>query len=118
MQNIIRLILEYSQKNKFQAAIGNFMSNLVLNEIKIEQLKANFKLLDSNKDGTLDRQEVRMALESIMDQTEIEAFLKEMYEADTNNDGLIDYQEFTLHAETNMGGQTKTACLRLFKKMD
>ncbi|XP_053132495.1 parvalbumin beta-like [Hemicordylus capensis] len=74
-----------------------FFAKAGLNNISDEKIRKAFGIFDKNKDGFIDRNELKKFLKTFssdardLTDEETEAFLKE---CDTNGDGKIDFDEF------------------------
>jgi len=59
-------------------------------------LKSFFHRYDKNKDGTIDRYELRLLLKDVGEDMNEEAFDKFLKEIDTDGSGIIDFNEFAV----------------------
>jgi len=74
--------------------LGDFIVALNANIIKQKNMRKIFDMIDADKNGTLDRYEIKMAFAMLgkpFTEADVEALMKE---ADLDNDGIISFDEF------------------------
>ena len=95
----------YDRKNLKLIKYNNLMSNpiteLLNDTVKLNELaKSAFAAVDTDNSGTIDTNEVRAVLNSVVEERgapkpseeDVKAFLENF---DTNNDGVLSLEEFT-----------------------
>jgi len=74
--------------------LGDFIIKLNGNIIKQKNMRKIFDMIDADKNGTLDRYEIKMAFAMLgkpFTEADVEGLMKE---ADQDNDGIISFDEF------------------------
>ena len=61
---------------------------------QVTELEGAFKLMDTNSDGFITRDELTTLLKSVDSNVSDDVVTEMINEADTNNDGKINFQEF------------------------
>ncbi|CAB4001422.1 calcyphosin-2 isoform X1 [Paramuricea clavata] len=97
---------------------------LVRNQLKRRGVKTmtglgrHFQSLDTTGDGTVDKDELKEALEQFNIQIPPERFDEIWDVVDANHDGALDYDEFTRNFIGEMNERRKALVLKVFRKMD
>ena len=111
--NIVEL-KNYKNNNNFKRFILTCLATR-LKEQEIKELKETFLELDSNKDGTLTPEEVKMSLKKFMGEDEIEKIFSEI---DTNNSNQIEYTEFISALIEKKEYLKEEKLIEIFKTLD
>lgn len=84
----------YSEFNKFQQGIVNFLTYTHSDKNEVNRLSEIFKQIDENNDGKLDVDEITKYIKQVMGTCNYDQ-VKEIFEKiDTDKSGYIDYSEF------------------------
>lgn len=97
LSNVLRSLAAFHAKHKFKVSVLNMMASS-LSEEEIEQLKATFKSMDTDGDGTITLSELHQAVQRgdanlVASADEIERLMKL---ADIDGDGRLSYEELML----------------------
>ena len=87
-------LTDYSNHNRFQQGIVNFLTYTRAQNEEINKLAQIFKSIDVNNDGTLSIVEITKYIKQIMGSSNIEEITEIYDKIDTNKSGFIDYSEF------------------------
>lgn len=97
LSNVISNLRNFQATQKFKAAVLTMMST-VLSETEVENLKATFKAIDENNDGTITQAELSKALKSTGMKDNLESVEQLIKLADVDGDGKLSYNELLLTA--------------------
>ena len=111
--NIIEL-KSYKNSNNFKRFILTCLATR-LKEQEIKELKDAFIEMDTNKDGTLTPEEVKMSLKKFMEENEINKIFSEI---DSNNSNKIEYTEFISALIEKKEYLKEEKLLEIFKTLD
>ena len=78
-----------------------------VNEAKMREIQKNFDIMDDNKDGTVNKEEVRKLILTLGDGIKPGEVDKIIAQSDTNGDGEIDFEEFLAAATGMLGNNPK-----------
>ena len=113
-QSIISELKVYKNTNHFKRFILTCLA-LRLNENDITELRNTFCNLDINKDGVLTIEEVKLSLQKILKENEIEKMFKEI---DINNSNKIEYTEFISALIEKKEYLKEETLMEIFKTLD
>lgn len=91
---VLTNLKNFSIKNKMQQAVFFFLINHTVTSKEKDQLSQTFKLLDTNNDGILTKEELINGFHKtniLITESELETLLASL---DSNNNGQFDYSEF------------------------
>jgi len=81
---------------------GSLFEAKHLSQSQIEEIRVNFNKIDKNKDGFIDREELRKMLMQTSDQFTDKHVDSLISAADVNLDGKIDFEEFCKVVQENI----------------
>lgn len=85
----------FNSLNKFRDSISTFISSQVITSQVTKDIRELFKVLDTNGDGKLSKEEMIEGFTKAADIENVEEYIdKVMNEVDTDGNGFIDYNEF------------------------
>ena len=94
MKKCLENLSDYSNHNKFQQGVINFLTYTTSHKEEIDRLSEIFKAIDVNNDGHLSKDEITKYIKEVMGSSNIEEITEIYDKVDTNKSGFIDYTEF------------------------
>lgn len=118
-KEIISNLKSFRFKNKIQETIYYFMINTMATKEERKELMDTFKMLDTNRDGVLNKKELAAGLKKaniIVSEAEMDDLMMRM---DRNQDGIINYTEFVAAAIDKhkiLSDERMEACFKMLDK--
>ena len=117
--NVLTNLKNFNVKNKMQEAIYFFIINNMTSRDEKKELMEVFKMLDTNQDGVLSKQELVTGLKKVnqfISEEEVDALMGRI---DHNKDKTINYTEFVAAAidkKKLLSDERVTTCFRIFDR--
>jgi calcium-dependent protein kinase len=117
--NVFGNLKNFQVKNKMQEAIYFFIINNMTSREEKKELMEVFKMLDTNQDGVLSKQELVSGLKKVnlfISEEEVDALMGRI---DHNKDKTINYTEFVgaaIDKKKLLSDERVTTCFRIFDK--
>lgn len=93
----------FQSLNRFRDAVLTFISSQIISSQESKNIGELFKVIDTNGDGKLSREEMIEGFKNAADIENIEEYIDKITrEADTNHDGFIDLNEFLRQVSIRM----------------
>lgn len=117
-QNALGNLKSFSSGQKLKLAASSYIGSQLISKSEKEKLAQMFKLLDTNGDGKLSKNEIMDGYEEhfgkLLNEDEVDKLFNDV---DTDKSGFIDYSEFivaTMNQKKNLSEEKLTAAFKLF----